>query len=320
MSKPVKNKQSLADDVGKLVLVFGHGQIAEFIPEYFDHVVISSADVTKPNEIEADFAKYQPAVVINTAAKTSIDWCELNKLEAFNINTLGAYNVWQACQKFGAFLVHFSSGCIFSSKTKEEIYKEDDIPNPQCYYSWTKVWAENMLGKDSNLLTIRPRVIISSKIDRRNTLSKWMVYSHFVSDQNTVTIVENMLPVLKQLVDKRIHGTFHIANKNTISPLEAAHMLKEKINQEMKIHETTLEEVNKNLVAKRVTTVLNTDALKNVGFELPSVTEAVPKMIEKFKKNLEKAGGLIALDKIREEAKAKYKIIGKVPTTFADEN
>lgn len=302
------------------VLVFGHGQIAEFIPDYFGNVVVSLADVTKPEEIERDFLKYKPTVVINTAAKTSIDWCELNKLEAFNINVLGAYNVWQAAQKHNAFLVHFSSGCIFSSKSKEEVYKEDDIPNPQCYYSWTKVWAENMLGKDKNLLIVRPRVIISSKVDRRNTLSKWMVYSHFISDQNTVTIVENMMPVLRQLVDKRIHGTFHIANKNTISPLEAAHMLKEKINPKMNIHETTLDEVNRNLVAKRVTTVLNTDALKSIGFELPDVSKAVPEMIEKFKKNLEKMGGLIALDKIREEAQAKYKILGKKPTTFINEN
>jgi len=301
-------------------LVFGAGQIAGFIEEYFDNVLISSADITKVNEIEKDIRKYKPKAVFNTAAMTSLEWCEQNKLKAFKINTLGAFNVWEVCQKYDTFMCHFSSGCIFSSETVDQVYYENSFPNPKSYYSWTKVWSENLLGKSPNLLILRPRVVISSKVERRNTLSKWMVYSHFISDQNSVTIVEDMLPVMKSLISRRISGTFHIANKGTISPLEIARILKEKVNPKMKINETTLEEVNKNLISKRVSTVLSTEKLATIGFELPNVDTSIVKIIEKFKENLDKMGGLKALNDIRQEAKEKFTIIQSKATTFTPVN
>jgi dTDP-4-dehydrorhamnose reductase len=301
-------------------LVFGAGQIAGFIEEYFGKVLISAADITKVNEIEKDIKKYKPNAVINTAAMTSLEWCEQNKLKAFEINTLGALNVWEVCKKYNVFMCHFSSGCIFSSETVDQVYYEDSIPNPKSYYSWTKVWSENLLGKSPKLLILRPRVVISSKVERRNTLAKWMVYSHFISDQNSVTIVEDMLPVMKSLIARRISGTFHIANKGTISPLEIARILKKTVNPKMIIKETTLEEVNKNLISKRVSTVLNTQKLETVGFGLPNVDTSVLKIIKKFGENLEKMGGLKVLDDIRQEAKEKFTIVQKKATTFTPVN
>ncbi len=313
MKKQVRNK-------GEKILVFGHGQMAGFIPEYFGNVTISKADIIKQSEIERDIKRYKPSVVINTAAKTSIDWCELNKIEAFNVNTFGAINVWEVCKKYGVFLVHFSSGCIFSSPTPNVIFTEEDRPNPGCYYSWTKVWAENMLGESPNLLILRPRIVISAHADKRNSLSKWMVYSHFISDLNTVTVIEDMIPVMKKMIEKRLNGVFNIANIGLISPLEIACILRRKINTDMKIETTTLEEVNKNLVAKRVTTVLSMDKLKKAGYELPNVDQSIPAIINRFKENLAKAGGLKALDVVRVETKAKYSILGKKPSTYVDEN
>lgn len=36
------------------------------------------------HEIERELGKYKPSVVINTAAKINIDWCESNGQEAFD--------------------------------------------------------------------------------------------------------------------------------------------------------------------------------------------------------------------------------------------
>lgn len=301
-------------------MVFGKGQIAEFLPHYFSDVVLAEADITKPEEVEREIFKHQPRVVINTAAKTSIDWCEQNKEEAFKVNTLGAYNIGEICLRYKIFLVHFSSGCIYHSTTYDQIYKESDKPNPRCYYSWTKVWADNLLGKDPNLLILRPRVVISSEISPRNTLAKLMVYSHFIKDQNSVTIVEDLMNVLPKMVEKRLSGTFNIVNKGTISPLEIARLLQKRINPAMDIQETTLDEVNKNLVAKRCSTVLDTTALTTVGFELPHVDDAVPKVVEMFARRIEVAGGLGILDNVRQETAKKYTILQDKPTTYVGKN
>lgn len=302
------------------ILVFGRGQMAGFIESYFANVVVSKADVTKTSEIKTDIKKYRPKIVINTAAKTSIDWCELNKVEAFEVNALGTYNIWEACKEKKIFLCHFSSGCIFHSATYDQIYSEKSTPNPRCYYSWTKVWAENLLGKSENLLILRPRMVISSQVSRRNTLAKWLIYSHFISDQNTVSIVEDMLPVIDKLISRRISGTFNIANQGSLSPLEIAKVLKKKINPKMKIYETTLDKVNSNLVAKRCTTILDTNALATVGYTLPPARESVEKLIDKFKENLDKVGGLKELDVVRKETKEKYSITQSKASTYSGEN
>lgn len=117
-------------------LVFGAGQIAGFIKGYYNDVIVSSADITKKDEVEKDIKKYDPKIVINTAAMTSLEWCEQNKLQAFNINSLGALNVWEVCQIHDVFMCHFSSGCIFSSKNPKQIYKETDTPTPESYKGW----------------------------------------------------------------------------------------------------------------------------------------------------------------------------------------
>jgi dTDP-4-dehydrorhamnose reductase len=312
MKKPDKINGGKTDKI----LVFGRGQVAGFVEEYFSEVVVSKADVRKPIEIEHEVKKVKPDAVINTAAKTSIDWCELNKVEAFAVNTLGAMNVWKQCRKQGIFMCQFSSGCIFSSRTVDEVWEEDDPPNPQCYYSWTKVWAENLLGRWPNLLIIRPRVMISSRVDRRNTLAKWLTYSRFISDQNSVTVVEGLMPVLKRLIKRRISGTFNIVNRGTISPLEVARMLKKQVNPEMTIEETTLEEVNRNLFAKRCTVSLKAEKLATVGYQLPPVWESVEKVIGKFKNNLEAAGGLPALEEVRKETREKFELGGAGGAAF----
>ncbi|KKT72523.1 MAG: hypothetical protein UW69_C0090G0003 [Microgenomates group bacterium GW2011_GWA2_44_7] len=302
------------------ILVFGHGQMAGFIPEFFGDVIISRADITKPNEVESEIEEIKPTVAINTAAKTSIDWCELNKSESFAVNTLGPFNIWQACQKRSIFLCHFSSGCIFYSATYDQIYTEQSVPNPRCYYSWTKVWAENLLGKSPQLLVLRPRMVISSKVDRRNTLGKWLVYTHFISDQNTLTVIEDMMPVVKDLIARRISGTFNIANQGTVSPLEVAQVIKGEINPSLKIYETTLDEVNKNLVAKRCTTILSSEALRTLGYTLPPARESIQGVIRTFKQNLIKAGGLKSMDIVRKETLEKYTITQKKATTYTGEN
>lgn len=308
MKKQGKNKTN--------ILIFGRGQMAGFLFNYLDNAKISLADITKPNEIKKDLEKHSPSVVINTAAKTSIDWCELNKTEAFEVNTLGPFSIWTECLSRNIFFCHFSSGCIFSSTTYDQIFSEKDTPNPQCYYSWTKVWAENLLGHHPNLLILRPRMVISSEVDRRNTISKWLTYSHFISDQNTVTIIEDMLPVVADLVDRKISGTFHIANEGSISPLEVAYLLKNHVNPKLKINQTTLSEVNKNLVAKRCTTILDTSALQTIGYKLPSTNNSIIKVVMRFREKLEKMGGLKALDPVREESKQKFSITQRKASVY----
>lgn len=297
-------------------IVFGAGQVAGFIKEYFNNVIISHADITSIKELERDIKKYKPTHCINTAAMTSLEWCEQNKLKAFEINALGALNVWEVCKKYGIFLCHFSSGCIYSSKNRKQIYSEEDRPSPECYYSWTKVWSENLLGHDKNLLIIRPRVVISSKVDPRNTLSKWLTFSHFISEQNSVTILEDFIPLLYKMLNKKLSGTFNVVNAGTISPYEVAFLIKKKLKSDLVINKTSLEEVNKNLIAKRVSTILSDRKLRKSGFSLPDVHKSLPRIIDMYKENLKSSLSKAIIEKVQSETRYRYTLKSKKPSTY----
>ena len=126
----------------KRILITGKGQLGTFYQEYFlgkGLVVVaygSELDVRNESAVRAKIAEFKPDLVIHTAAKTNIDWCEQNKLEAFGINTLGADIVGKVCQEQNIFLLHISSGCVLESKSAIDAQTEFVVPSPLCFYSF----------------------------------------------------------------------------------------------------------------------------------------------------------------------------------------
>ncbi len=298
------------------ILIFGHGQLANLVREHFRQAIISTADVRSLESVKSVVAKYRPEACLNTAAKTSLEWCAQNKTEALAVNTLGALNVYEACRKNDVFLCHISTGCIFQSPRPDVIFTEDDPPAPVSFYSQSKVWAENLLAGKENVLILRPRLLVSSEIDPRNLISKWLTFTHFITELDCRTVVEDMLPVLFELIERRISGLYHIVNEGPTSSYECAKVLKEMINPAMVIQPTTLAQVNKNLAVPRVSNVLSTEKLVRIGYRLPPFRESFRRTVVKFRENLERLGGLKALSEVREETIRKYRLVTGNPSTF----
>ena len=265
------------------IVVFGCGQMAELYGKN-DYVTISSADVTSEQEVLNELGKGYN-VVINTAAKTDIDWCEQNKLEAFRVNVLGTQNVYMACCGLGIRMVQLSSGCIQESTDFGKYYTEDDPVSPACFYAWTKVWAENLLDKDK-VLILRPRQLMSAGVSPRNTLMKFMSYSKFIDNQNSCTIAEDLVRVTFELIEKGMVGVYNVVNKGTISPYEVAKMLKRYIDPTMPIEKIEKSELNNMTVAKRVDALLSGEKLARIGIVLGEIHERVEMTCRALDKNL----------------------------------
>src|SRR3990167_9738458 len=123
-------------------------------------------------------------VLINTAAKTNIDWCEQNKQEALQVNAWGALELAELCQELGKRYVFISSACIFESKDIDDIKYEDSKPNPGCFYAETKVLAEHLIReKYPQSLIIRPRLPLSFVPHPRNTINKILSYDKLQTNQ-----------------------------------------------------------------------------------------------------------------------------------------
>src|SRR3990167_9239113 len=131
------------------ILVLGNGFIGKPLAEYLGADVCTKRLHTI---IKEDLNSYD--VVINCVAKAVIDWCEKNREETFDTNVIQAVRIAKLVKGKHVF---FSSGCIFKSENGEVNY-EDAVPNPQCFYTYTKLIAEQLLEEVSReTLIIRPR-------------------------------------------------------------------------------------------------------------------------------------------------------------------
>lgn len=304
----------------KKILITGRGQLGSFYADYFRSKNAevksfgSELDIRKIEDLEENIKNFQPDLVINAAAKTNIDWCEQNKTECFSINTLGADNIGEVCAKRNIYLAHISSGCLLESKSAEDAQDELSEPSPLCFYSWTKIWAEEILNDRAKkeglkVLILRPRQLLSSKADARNALTKLLTYEEFIDEPNSCTVVEDLLRVTEELIHKDAVGVFNVVNPGVSSPWQIAQMLKEIIKPEMKIKKISNEELRAKTLAKRVNAVLSIAKLEGLGIKLNDIHERMRETIINLKKNLESPNGLEMLNKTKKETAEKLGLV-----------
>lgn len=249
-------------------LVLGQGFVGQKLSEYLQ------ADVsTKRLHLitESDLDPYD--VVINTVAKTKIDWCEKNRFETFDTNTVQAVRLAQITK--GKY-VFFSSACIFKTET-EEVNYENAIPNPQCFYTYTKLMAEQLLEEiRPDTLIIRPRLLISEESHPRNTIDKLLSYDNVITSQESATILEDLLPKIKELIDNDATGAYHTVNEGTISPSEIMDIFK---HPHKKISKKELDELTSGL-ARRVSTIVGSS---KTGY-LPPIRDRITQIAKTFQK------------------------------------
>ncbi|WGD35777.1 dTDP-4-dehydrorhamnose reductase [Olleya sp. YS] len=135
----------------KKILVTGaNGQLGLCLKEQsndiktLDFVFLDSQelDITNPKQIELVFNKHNADYCINCAAYTAVDAAEDNKDLAYNINTLGAKNLAEACKKYKVTLMHISTDFVFDGKGSVP-YSEKDKTNPLSVYGASKLEGEN---------------------------------------------------------------------------------------------------------------------------------------------------------------------------------
>lgn len=269
------------------ILIFGNGQMAGFYKEYLDSIkvdsIITNANVLSTEEIRKSIEEYKPTVVINTAAKTNLEWCANNKLEAFNVNVLGANNIAQICDEKEIYFIHFSSGCIMGSKDENDIKSENSIPNPISYYSWTKVWAENLvMFKKSDkfkCLILRPRQPVSAKISYKNMLIKFLTFSKFIDTPNSGTVLEDLMVWSEKIIEQRITGILNVANKGWITPYNIGLLLNKHVLPSLPVNKIEKSELNTLTPEKRVDTVLDVTKLEGIVGPVKEYSERLEEII-----------------------------------------
>ena len=218
--------------------------------------------------------------VVNFAASANIDWCEKNKNRTFWNNVLGAVNVARVCKAANVKHVFMSSACVLQSKDVNDIRYEDSTPAPACFYTETKLMAEKLITEiDPDSIIIRLRIPISEISHPRNILNKLSGYKRLIDSQESVTVVEDFIPKLFELIQNNESGIFNLVNEGTISPAEIGRLIGHKFET------ITKEDLDKQMIlenrANRVSTIVGT----RKGY-LPPIKDRVLDVVNKWKLTL----------------------------------
>ncbi len=286
----------------KKVLIFGGGQIGNFYKNYFsgkgDTVQIAlegdkETDIRDADAVAKAIDAFKPTVVINTAALTNLEYCGTHRLEAFDVNVLGAATLAKVCDEKDVYLIHFSSGCIFSSVDGKDAKTEIDTPNPSSYYGWTKVWSEQMVmferSSDFKCLILRPRQPVSTQLSHKNMLVKMLTFSKFIDTANSGTVIEDLMEWTDQLIDKQATGVYHVANTGYTTPYDIGLLIKEFILPDLEPEKISKAELDKMTPNTRVDTVLNVDKLEAAGITVTPYQERLRDVVKKLGENIKSA-------------------------------
>jgi dTDP-4-dehydrorhamnose reductase len=98
-------------------------------------------DITNADDVHETFARVRPDTVINCAAWTDVDGCELDPERALAVNAVAVESMAYASRQVGASFVTISTDYVFAGD-KEGYYTQRDDPEPRSAYGISKLKGE----------------------------------------------------------------------------------------------------------------------------------------------------------------------------------
>lgn len=188
--------------------------------------------------ISRDLASVNPDVVINSAAMTNVDACEIRRDEAYVANATGPRYLAEACVRLGARLIHVSTDYVFAGDDAQPgPYLEDALVRPVNHYGWTKLEGERAIeeicsGRTSWLI-VRTALVYGHIPGGRTNFVKWLLGElqagrrvKIVRDQiNTPTLADDLASALLRQAHSTSEGIMHIAGPDLLTRYEWARII-----------------------------------------------------------------------------------------------
>jgi dTDP-4-dehydrorhamnose reductase len=177
----------------------------------------ASLDIAREDAVAETFARERPDAVINCAAWTDVDGCELDPQRAHKINAEAVGTLALNSRAVGASFVTISTDYVFDGD-REGFYTQRDDPEPRSVYGIAKLQGE----RRAQLSTARCVVVRSGWIfgaGGRNFLSRVVELARrgdhlkAISDSwGTPTYAPHLAARLRELAARDLPGIYHVVN------------------------------------------------------------------------------------------------------------
>ena len=272
-------------------LLIGRGHLGTFLKSRFNipdnrHYLGELADM-----------KLFSNLAVNTAGKTSLEWCEANPTETFRCNVIAplmAFRQFKAQNhpKHSLF-IHLSSGCVWDGPFPRIGlgFTPSEPVTPQCVYSWTKAACDALLLQESqewNVAILRPRQVYSPLASPRNTLTKLRTYPKLIGTQNSMTSAGTIALAIDRLAMYPEHTRngriINVYDRGSTSPYEVGCLLaKAGLRDKPELLEKS--ELDLTLKPKRVDTVLEDKFFEDLVCP-PKIEDELRHVIQEYKTSL----------------------------------
>jgi dTDP-4-dehydrorhamnose reductase len=180
----------------------------------YDH---PGLDISDLNLVIHELRNERSDAVINCAAWTDVDGCELDPEHAFAVNATGPENLAKASREIGAVLVTISTDYVFDGK-KQGFYTQRDEPNPESAYGLSKLDGERRAQHaHARTIVVRSGFIfgpggtnfLSTILDRVRKGERLKAIS---DSWGTPTYARDLVMRLRELAELDLPGVFHVVN------------------------------------------------------------------------------------------------------------
>ena len=265
--------------------------------------IYEQLDITDKQQVEAILEKYQPDVVINTAAMTNVDACELNKEECWKQNVTAVQNFVDIITKHQTpntkhqtHFIHLSTDFIFDGEAGP--YTEEDQPNPVSYYGLSKYEAEKII-QNSQLKkwAIARTIIVYGMVEdmSRSNVVLWAKSAlekgdkiNVVDDQfRAPTLAEDLAMGCFLIADKTATGIYNISGKDIMSILELVQTVADFYGLDKSLINPIKSDTLKQPAKRPPITGFNLDkAIKDLGYNPHSFLEGLKILDAQLKMNV----------------------------------
>ncbi|WP_445360351.1 dTDP-4-dehydrorhamnose reductase [Microbulbifer sp. EKSA005] len=272
----------------KILITGKSGQLATELnnrsPQNFDLLAFDryALDITNETQVSEVIRKYQPQVVVNTAAYTAVDKAEVESKQAFSVNALGPENLAKTCKQFDIRLIHISSDFVFDGMSSAP-YQTGDAVKP------INVYGESKAAGEVAVRAVLPEAVIlrtswvysthgTNFVNTMLSLMNQQDHLKIIADQiGSPTSAHTLVDTIYRLVEQsEISGTYHCSDMGMASWYEFAvaifHEAKEMglIPKEKVVEIEPIKSIEYSARAKRpqYSVLDKTSLLKDLGVEL----------------------------------------------------
>ena len=175
-------------------------------------------DITSERAVREAFERARPEAVINCAAWTDVDGCELDPQRAYEVNSRAVGILAAGARAAGANFVTISTDYVFDGGKAEGFYTQRDDPRPESAYGSAKLEGER-LAQATSARTVVVRTGWIFGPGGRNFLATVVARARrgehlkAISDAyGTPTYAPDLAARLRELAEFDLPGVYHVVN------------------------------------------------------------------------------------------------------------